>query len=205
MFRSRRLLIVATAGWLAALATGQVWLFHYQSIPERLGVAPDAWPAGSSILPSPDRSTLLIFLHPRCPCARSGLEELSQLSARYSGKADVYALLVRPPGAPEGWEQAGLHPGANMVPGVTGLLDDDGREANRFGAETSGLVLLYDPGGRLSFQGGITTGRDHQGENPGRNALRSRLAGTGEGLATNAVFGCPLFGDRPPGAEGGRE
>jgi hypothetical protein len=205
MFRSRWPLIVATAGWLAALATGQLWLLHYQSLPEHLGVAPGVWPAGSSIRPAPGRFTLLIFLHPRCPCARASLEEVSRLSARYGETTDAYALLVRPPGAPEGWELSGLRPGANTVPGVTGLLDEDGREADRFGAETSGLVLLYDPHGRLSFEGGITTGRGHQGENPGLQALRSRLAGTGEGLATNDVFGCPLFGDRPTGAEGRRE
>jgi len=204
MFRLNWSLIAATVAWLGALAGGLGWVLQYESAPGGQGVAPAVWPAESNVRPGPGRFTLLLFLHPRCPCGRVGLEELSRVAARYVDKADFYALFVHPPGAPGDWEGAGFRAGADAAPGVKGLLDEDGREANRFGAKTSGLVLLYDPRGRLEFQGGITVGRGHQGENPGRRALLGRLAGSERGFARNDVFGCPLFGENPPGAEGGR-
>ena len=52
------------------------------------------------------------------------------------------------------------------------LRDDDGAEARRFGAETSGQTLLYDARGALAFSGGITGARGHAGDNAGRASLR---------------------------------
>ncbi len=51
------------------------------------------------------------------------------------------------------------------------LRDDDGAEAKRFGAETSGQTLLYDERGTLAFSGGITGSRGHAGDNAGRASL----------------------------------
>lgn len=205
MFRAHRPLIVAAAAWLGILAGGPGWFLRYQSVPQRLGAAPAAWPAAGVLRPAPGRSTLPLFLHPRCPCGRASLEEFSQLQARYGGKADLYVLLVRPPGAPEDRVPADLRPGTSVPPGVQVLIDEEGREAGRFGAETSGLVLLYNPEGRLSFQGGITAGRGHQGENRGLRAVADRPAGLEEAFASNDVFGRPLFGDARPGGERGTE
>ena len=84
---------------------------------------------------------------------------------------------------------------------------DRGAEANLFGAATSGQTMVYDPGGRLRFSGGITAARGHYGDNVGVSAI-ARLIDTPEfsGRAgtvhrnkpvvvasTNAVYGCPLF------------
>ena len=54
---------------------------------------------------------------------------------------------------------------AAAIPGVTVHVDHDGGEARRFGAETSGFVVLYDAHGELLFAGGITTGRGQAGDN----------------------------------------
>ena len=55
------------------------------------------------------------------------------------------------------------------------LRDDDGAEARRFGAETSGQTLLYDEHGALLFSGGITGARGHAGDNAGRASLVALL------------------------------
>ena len=73
------------------------------------------------------------------------------------------------------------------------LRDADGREAKRFGVETSGQTLLYDANGRLIFSGGITGSRGHVGENAGELALISLINGGQAERNATSVFGCPLF------------
>jgi hypothetical protein len=131
------------------------------------------------------------------------VEELGELVARSDAKVNVYLLLVKPPEAPAGWEATALQSAGARLPGVEVLTDDDGKEARRFGAETSGLTVLYDPQGRLCFRGGITAGRGHQGDNPGHSALLDRLRGKGTGYAESPVYGCPVFGEASPGDEEG--
>ncbi len=194
-----RLFLAALAVvWLALLGLGHRWLLDYQRGPGTLGAAPTDWPDAGPLRPQPGRFNLLLFAHPHCPCTRASLEELSRVAARASDKVNVRVLFVRPPGAPDGWERTGAWTTATAIPGVRVGVDEDGREACRFGARTSGQVLLYDPRGRLVFRGGITDGRGHQGDNPGRHALLARLAGEEETPGETPVFGCPLFDDSSP-------
>jgi len=93
----------------------------------------------------------------------------------------------------DAWDQTDLLKRATALPNVTVLRDDEGREAKRFGVETSGQTLLYDANGRLVFSGGITGSRGHAGENAGELALIA-LLNDGHADRGNAnVFGCPLF------------
>jgi hypothetical protein len=89
------------------------------------------------------------------------------------------------------------------IPGAMAIVDVEGIEARRFGAKTSGLTLLYDPNRQLAFQGGITEGRGHEGDNAGSSLLLARLNGTANGLGRADTFGCPLFGDSSDCEEGG--
>jgi hypothetical protein len=86
---------------------------------------------------------------------------------------------------------------------VTAVADPDGEEAQRFGAATSGHVLLFDPAGELRFSGGITASRGHVGDNDGCDRLiRLLTAGVGaerpSGVGIPAVsrqplvYGCPI-------------
>jgi hypothetical protein len=72
-------------------------------------------------------------------------------------------------------------------------VDDAGVEAARFGAATSGTVLLYDGSGHLLFNGGITESRGHEGFSAGREMLAHLLAQPGHEMKHTAVYGCPLF------------
>lgn len=90
------------------------------------------------------------------------------------------------------------------LPGAGLVWDDGGLEAKRFGATTSGTVLLYDSEGKLLFQGGVTGSRGHEGDNYGldelRRALTARLPGEDKERIRGAlpVFGC-AFGSFGPG------
>ncbi|HTC21602.1 MAG TPA: hypothetical protein VK859_12185, partial [bacterium] len=81
---------------------------------------------------------------------------------------------------------------ARRIPDTRVVIDLDGSEAARFGARTSGQVVLYDEGGRLLFNGGITEGRGHIGDNAGLQRIVS-LVKTGRADKNDSlVFGCPL-------------
>lgn len=73
------------------------------------------------------------------------------------------------------------------------MIDDNGAEANRFHAATSGQTLLYDAAGRLLFSGGITGSRGHSGDNAGQTAIVSLVNSGAAELTETSVFGCPLF------------
>jgi hypothetical protein len=109
------------------------------------------------------------------------------------GRLRAYVLFVKPHDYPESWSNTDLWLTAASIPGVTVLVDQDGIEANRFDASTSGQVLLYDQNGRLEFRGGITESRGHSGDNAGRSAVEALVNGRVAARDQTPVFGCPLF------------
>ena len=179
--------------WLAVVAGGTVAMVRYSEAPGIARSAPDAWPTKSKLLRDRDRPTLVMFLHPRCPCSRASVGELERLLANVHGKLDVCVAFVVPPGAADTWEETDLTRRIGSLQGVRHYTDKDGTEAHLFGAETSGQTMLYDSTGKLRFRGGITAGRGHAGDNPGRSALED-LVLRGEANSTGTpVFGCALF------------
>jgi hypothetical protein len=104
----------------------------------------------------------------------------------------VQVCFVKPPGAPAGWERTSLWDAAARVPGVRVSCDEEGEEARRFGARTSGHIFLCSEKGDVLFSGGITSGRGQSGENGGQRLL-ALLAGQADAPGSAPVFGCPLF------------
>jgi hypothetical protein len=197
----KRQVVVAFLGlasWGITVVLGFVLLLDYQFAQGESLPTPAEWPPGTGVVRDPGRPTLLIFLHPRCPCSEASLEELARLLARVPGRATAMAILVKPPGARDAWEEGEIGEGVLRIPGVRLVVDTDGAEARRFGMRTSGAVAVYDAGGRLVFSGGITAARGHRGDSTGSHAILSLLDGNGPGLTGTPVFGCPLFS--PPGA-----
>ncbi|HZL72329.1 MAG TPA: hypothetical protein VFC86_07705 [Planctomycetota bacterium] len=181
------------AAW-AALVAGGVWLLAaYANAPGPSTGAASEWAAGGALGRDPVRPTLLMFLHPLCPCSRASVEELNTLLARAPVKPAVKAVFIRPAGAADGWERQGLWRSAADIPGVETLADPEGAEALRFGIRTSGHVLLYAPGGALLFSGGITSARGHSGDNAGLDRVLERLRDPSLPPAVGPVFGCLLF------------
>jgi hypothetical protein len=109
------------------------------------------------------------------------------------GRVTAYVLFVRPANFSEDWEKTDLWASAAAIPGVSVVRDDEGVEANRFHAATSGQTMLYDREGKLLFSGGMTSGRGHAGDNAGRTAIVSLLTRNEALQSATPVFGCPLF------------
>ena len=181
--------------WGLALAAGFLGLTAYASWPGETGPSPSEWPRDCGIPLDDRRDTLVMFLHPLCPCSRASVDELGELAASASDRVAVHIVSLRT----RSLERNGLE--RVDRPGVTSWDDDNGKLAQRFGVLTSGHVLLYEPGGRLVYSGGITPLRGHRGENPGRSAVLEALGGGREHRATGPVFGCPLFDPRSTQAE----
>ena len=179
--------------WLVLVFGGSFMLLAYSNAPGPAGAAPARWPESSRVTRASQRPTLVIFLHPHCPCSRVTTGELALLMAHCQGRVEAQVFFLRPEVMPEDWVVTDLWRDAARIPGVVVHRDDDGREARLFGAETSGDTRLYAASGELLFHGGITIARGHSGDNPGRDALEALLLGKPPGLTRTRVFGCSLF------------
>lgn len=183
--------------WLAAAGAGLFGLSLYQNTAGAPFNVPPRWPQGAGMVApaGPARPTLMLFVHPKCPCSRATIEELNRLLARAPGKANVIVYFDRPGTAPDAWTQTALWRSAQAIPGVTVREDWDGAQARLFGAKTSGTTLLYDARGSLLFHGGITPGRGHMGDNEGASTIVALLGSGPASLRHTAVFGCALNND----------
>jgi len=121
------------------------------------------------------------------------MAELAQVMARVQGKVRTYVLFYTPRESGRDWENTDLRRTTSQIPEVTVLSDVDGAEAQRFGAETSGHTFLFDPSGRLLFNGGITASRGHSGDNAGESSIVSLINNGASGRANTLVFGCSLI------------
>lgn len=186
---------LAGLAWALAVGAGFVGLQRYATKPGRAEPSPGRWPVECRTRADPGRANLVFLAHPRCPCTRAGIGELSRLMARCQGLVTAHVLFYRPQGSPKGWGHTDSWDAAAAIPGVRVGDDEGGAEAARFGGATSGHALLYGRDGRLLFSGGITTARGHAGDNPGRDAVVSFLTAGKADRASHPVFGCPILDD----------
>lgn len=191
----RRVILISITLWLIVVATGLSVLLVYENTPGAAAKPLASWPSDSQIQRAPGHATLVMLVHPHCPCSRASIGELALIMAQSQGRLEAYILFLKPAGFADNWEQTDLWRSAAAIPGVKPLVDHDGVEALRFHATTSGQTVLYDAEGRLLFSGGITIARGHAGDNAGRNAIVSLVNASIAEQAETPVFGCPLFDD----------
>lgn len=165
--------------WVVGIAVGGWEIYRYETTPGEAHVSPIAWPEDSQV-PRPERGpTLVIFIHPECPCSRASMTELREVVRRTHVVPRVVYI-------------GGDGPDVSDIPGAVRIVDRDGDEARRFGATTSGHVVVYRADGTLAFAGGITGIRGHAGDNRGRRSAIAAVTGEDHD-ADHAVFGCGLF------------
>jgi len=119
---------------------------------------------------------------------------LDEILSGNPSKVQTFILCCKPPGVPDGWERGETWRRAVAMEHVAVYIDENDDERRYFGAQTSGNVLLYDPSGRLRYDGGITRARGHVGANTGRAAVEALLRGEASPVNSGPVFGCPLVG-----------
>jgi hypothetical protein len=196
----RILLAMGGAAWLAAVASGLWLMLRFDLAPGAPGDPPFMWPRESRLERVTGTPTLVVVLHPRCPCSRATLGELELLLGRASDHLRTHVLFVAPAGVGSDWRETDLWRQARSIPGVMVSHDEGAAETRRFRVATSGHVLVYDRNGALAFSGGITSSRGHAGANLGRSAIDAIASGGAPDTRTAFVYGCPL--SDPPAAAG---
>jgi hypothetical protein len=188
-------IIVAATIWLALIFGGFSILLDYQGKAGPSSTLSKDFPSGDPDLQlsSAPQGTLVMFVHPQCPCSSASISELALLMT-HCKQLKAYVLFIRPKGFAPGWEQTSLWKRAAAIPGVQPIADIGGSKTAYFMASTSGETALYDRKGKLLFQGGITEARGHEGDNSGLSDIEALAQGQGSLLAKHdtAVFGCSL-------------
>lgn len=193
------LLLVVLVVWIGAVATGFYWLELRAAVPAPPVSAARNWPERSSLELATELPTLLVFLHPHCPCSQASLEGLARLLVD-SPDVAVTVVGLTNPAAGANWHQTSLWQAASRLPGVELVADPNGTEAARFGADVSGRALLYSTEGRLLFEGGLTPARGHAGDSYGARSLTEWIRTDRSAATAGPAFGCELFA--PSAAEG---
>ncbi|MGQ0644886.1 MAG: RedB protein [Elusimicrobiota bacterium] len=187
--------------WFAACLAGIYAAMGYDYKPGGLGAARSGWPEGTTLEKRAGKPALLFFMHPRCGCTEASVRQLAKVTA--SRDAEVLVSCYVPADAADrgAWAEGPTLRALRQIPKARIRFDPDGAEARRFGAETSGTVLVYDPAGNEIFRGGITDRRGGEADNPGIRRLASVLtAGRRAAGASTPVYGCPVA--EPRGGDG---
>lgn len=155
------------------------------------------WASDSSLLLAGDRPTLLLFIHPRCPCTRATIRELQRTlrDPRIAGSHEPKVIVVASSPADEAneWSATETVRRASALPRAEFYQDIGGKEASRFGAVTSGDVRLFQQDGELLFAGGVTASRGHEGDSVGNVRLYQLLSQPAQSpQPSTPVFGCQL-------------
>jgi hypothetical protein len=197
MTRNNLYTIICMAfAWLVLVGGGAVWLLSYGETPSSQAHSPTLWPADTQLAKAQGRSTLLMFVHPRCACSRASIEELSRLLSHRSKGLSATIVFLQPDGVDSDWSRTSLWRDASLIPGVSIVTDYAGQLTHKFGVNTSGQTLLYNESGKLLFQGGLTPSRGHSGDSPGKTiilALTGSTSSTSQNCpATSCVYGCSM-------------
>jgi hypothetical protein len=180
------MLLLATLVWPLAIAAGMAAVIRHSVTPGERGAEPNGW-AGRDLT----RPTLVVAVHPRCPCTRATLHELESILNRLGSRLAYVVLFYVPAGAGPEWTSSDAWHLAQKL-AVEVRADVDGREARALGARTSGHAFLFAADGRLRFNGGITGARGHVGPNAGSEAVVMLVNHDAPHPVQSPVFGCPL-------------
>lgn len=187
------IIILAISIWLGLIVWANKILLEYDNQVYETNNHPQTWPAKTKITFSLRQPSLLMFVHPRCPCTRASLEELNRLVTNFPNRLNCWIIFLKPETVTDNWYQTDLWRKANKMKDLRVYLDQNGKEATLFSVKSSGRVLLYDTNMHLIFSGGLTASRGHEGDNLGKSTIEKYLKT--HKLTTNSSpsFGCPLF------------
>ena len=188
--------------WILGVVTGLVVISNYESRPGENPGQSNLWPSTAAFTYSTEKPTVVMFVHPHCPCTRASLAEIARVHAVCRESVE-FKFVMFDAGTDE-WRKSDLVETALSISENNHVWDFDGQEARRFKVKTSGHVLLYDAQGQLLFSGGVTSSRGHEGSNLGQTELiakiksccaESRKLANVNGLekVETPVFGCGLF------------
>ena len=185
--------IVVTILWAACVTGGFAVLAREEYTPVARTAVPVQFPENNLVSLAVGQPTLLVFLHPQCPCSRATLHELGGIVGATGQRLAINVIFTIPPGTPVGWEQGELWNESHALDAVRVVRDPNGEITRQFHVTGSGHALLYDATGRLLFSGGITASRGEEGDNAGETAVVDWVTQGHAAVSQTPVFGCSLL------------
>jgi len=180
-----------TGIWIVGISIGMWQLVAYSTTPGPTTEVRAVWPQQSTLQLETESHTLLVFMHPRCPCSRATLNSMARVLASAEVEVVPKFIFGCPSTESATWAQTDLWTFAEGL--GQPILDWDSAESQLFGAVTSGHVMLFAPTGELVFSGGVTIGRGHEGDAIGKCALSEALRGKNAANDRFQIYGCPIM------------
>jgi len=178
--------------WLLCCAVVCGVLVVYSQTPGEAGAASLVLGDTQSLDLDATRPTLVMFVHPRCPCTKASLEQLARLQRQWPDRFASRVVYTIPAGMSANWHHAVLWEQASALGDCRRIEDRGGAITRMAGAATSGTVGFYKPDGQLIFWGGLTPARGHAGDSNGSDALASYMRGQAY-QDRSEIYGCPLM------------
>jgi hypothetical protein len=194
LLRRRGVLPLIALGWMVVLLAGFSAIWSHASTPGDAEIATDKWPVGTKVELDSHLPTLVVFVHPECPCARATLTHVSSMVDQAAVAISIISM-TPPSERPATGASHGCRDQLEALSKQTLVkrIDDvENAEAIRFGASTSGDCFLYSTRGDLLFRGGVTASRGHLGDNAGLQLMIDRIHDPSQPIQSYPVFGCPL-------------
>ncbi|BBM82387.1 hypothetical protein [Candidatus Uabimicrobium amorphum] len=191
--------------WLGAIIASFYFFGVYENTPGKLGIVPKKLLRTPQLGISKKKPTLLVFLHPRCPCSHATIGALEIIISRTANPCEVVVVFYAPKDEKKHWYQTRLFQKAQKISlllqhkkskiQLRTYVDREAQQSKKFGATISGTVLLYDAADALRFHGGITLSRGHfdSGDNFGVEAIVNILNKKSNKITQTPVFGCSIF------------
>lgn len=191
--------------WVLACASVMCLLWSYANAGGAVGGLRAGWTVPAALERPDDRSMLVVFAHPKCPCTRATMAAIERLQRDAPGAFATRVVFYEPLDADPSWRRTALWARAERLVDAKAIPDPGGVMTSDAGAVVSGCTALFDLDGEPVFWGGVTPSRGHEGESVGLSALRSLLRGEGSAVRGASVFGCEIVGagDRALGGCGG--
>ncbi len=111
-----------------------------------------------------DSPTIILFYHPKCPCTFATIRCLERLSTNFRTQPQIHAFAYRPQDESDTWIDSRSTRVLRNLEDIRIHPDIDGERFRRFGVRVSGHILIYDKNCDLTFSGGITPFRSHEGD-----------------------------------------
>ncbi len=196
----------ALVAWIAAAVAGWYGIsaYGFKGDPRATTDLVSQWPAESTIAQMTGRPTLVLFLHPKCPCSRATVAELERLPVLVPANAlpNVCIVAAAPRSSGDRWWSNQFLDRVGRLPNARLVRDSGGVETALFGARISGTVLLFDADGNRLYAGGVTMSRGHAGDNVGLQAVTDLLVNHDASVSPIPPLGCDMVRERrePAGA-----
>lgn len=190
--RSGAWLLAGVVVWAIAAGSLAALLGFNDFVPGTMGTPSATWPTHTRLTLSRNSRTLIMMVHPQCPCSRASITALETVLRAAPERSRVYVLFFKPQDAPADWVESETWKSAQLIPGVECIVDINGAEAGHFGGQTSGDVRVFEPDGRRIYAGGITLSRGHAGDSPGARSVTALLTDGVPERTTSPTFGCEL-------------